>query len=310
MGPKDEKNGKLDIKAFADAFVNSANRTRFVIIVIVFASILPFIGFWNAQLRSWINCRLKIAKRAYIVQRREELESKFESLQRDTLQYKIVRDSLIDLYEKDRLLFEDSTLYANAREFLYKRMFVTPNGLEKYIEELERLRTQRVLYTQIPVFGVTFDVNDFGFFAGLAFTIILIWFRLSLWRELTNLKTVFQEAQEEGELGICYRYLSMRQMLSVPRFLHGTSYEPKRRFWRNIRFVLFVLPLLVQATVVFWDIWSTYIEKTVTEPSYSRVIVYIGVVFLAAIVILTINCLKLGKETDKEWNRVFKEITK
>jgi hypothetical protein len=168
----------FEMKAIADACVASTNRSRYVIIVIVFASILAFIGFWNARGNAWIDCRLNMAKKTYIFQKLEEYKQKEKS--NITKQDSVSTQHAVNWFSKmDTVMSGVLISQTEAGDFFKNRKFVTPDGLEKYIEDLERLLTEKVLNVQVPIFGVIFDVNDLGLFVGIAFTIILLWFRFT-----------------------------------------------------------------------------------------------------------------------------------
>jgi len=175
---EDEINGKGDvgIQGMARAFVQSANRCRYIILVIVFTSILVFIAFWNSQQNSWITCRMRIARYAlehdclllskldpnsvdallHVLRGRNissDLMGPDSLLKLLTLDTSIVRAvglADIDTSREDRrrfavsLLRTDPDSLEHAIGLCRNRGFASKNELEKYSEDLQRLDVERV----------------------------------------------------------------------------------------------------------------------------------------------------------------------
>ncbi len=247
----------FEMKKLTDAFVDSSNRSRFIIIVIVFTSILAAIAYWNTQPENWMRSRLQMANyvisnKVWELERRNNLptDSLFkEKLPIDRLPiYRLCISNLsIDRMYRDyrfRYYFSQDSLpmyrfnndsLSLCKSFIYSFSLAKLDSLKAalrlcrdrefhidelwkgYLSSLDRLRTEKVLMIQVPIFGVSFDVNDLSLLGGFSFIIILLWFNFSLWRESMNLKIVFDEARKMGKLGTCYRYLLMRQLLMIPK---------------------------------------------------------------------------------------------
>jgi len=407
---------EIDLKAMADAFVDSSKRSRYIIIVIVFTSVIAFIAFWNTLQHSWIRDRVRVAyyalhhrawelyelkpatvdtlAKVWAMNRMDALSihidsladstvlnnldtlygrgldslpelKMIESLDLDTLFPLFKREKaessklsnidslfiLFRLFKKDKVkarevanidtsivdsLFtlvalykEEKDLFRQAQRLCRYREF-DEEALSEYAKHLDRIRTERVLMIPIPIFGVMVDVNDLGLLGGLSFTVLLLWFRFGLWKELTNLRIVFDRAKAEQKLKPCYHYLAMRQMLTIPRTLpwgchrlnekpqrdkedllkrifYETPHRPRRRFWSKVEKLLFVLPLIVQLTVLIHDL-STFDLGEMTSPSYALWGLIIGFFFLVLMFVLTLRCLFLSWHTTKEWNRAAEEV--
>jgi hypothetical protein len=106
-------NKELDLRAMADAFVGSSRRSRYVIMVLVFASILIFIAYWNSRQSSWISCRLPVSREAYRIMTGEHSD-----------------DSLEGMTEKER------ELYKNARGLKEHRGYLDSADARQRLDDL------------------------------------------------------------------------------------------------------------------------------------------------------------------------------
>jgi hypothetical protein len=394
----------FEMKALADASVDSANRSRYVILVLIVASVLAFIAYWNSRPSSYIHERLKTARYAYkhmvfelidldtlsadslcriwaltemgclhldstwsnakILSNYDSLRevglskvgAKYntDSLARHSLSKKQKGTKLDDstiATESNRIVQDlvskqsrwEKTLLVRAQGLCKHRMFNKPDRLQQFIQYLERVHAERVLMFQIPIFGVLVDVNDLGFFSGLAFTIILIWFRFSLRREYTNLKTVFEKARKKGKLERCYDYLAMRQVLTLPWTATDPPTVPftpdrsikrfgnyvkeilfrqlpmlfiekpeksRRNVWIWARTFLFCMPIIVQFLVLLND--AQTLDVGGISKSKTEVLIWfaIGILLFISVSFLTARCYSLSRLLDKEWNNTYEEIVK
>jgi hypothetical protein len=372
MSDESEIKELLEVKALADAFVDSSRRSRFIIIVIIFASVLTFIAFWNSQQNSWTRCRLLMAD--YALRNGAWGLTDLDSLTLNKLSklwvYRnrhlvstdgISEDSIIKvlnglvatgeaqtdtLYRRNRLSFDTlaNALRAQADSLRFavdlckNREFYSDTALLQYVGNLDRLRTEKVLIIQVPVFGVVSDVNDLGILGGLAFTVILLWFRFSLWQELRNLRLFFEQVRNmSGEkLKTYYHYLAMRQVLTIPKTSNGPQFQPdktfksylkkalyfpplmifyespllsNRRCWSIIEKGLFVLPLIVQGIVLYHD-WHTFHIGEMIGKSLAQRSMIVGSIFFVVILILTVRCLFLSWHTNREWDKAYEQLFK
>ncbi len=359
----------LEVKEMADAFVDSSRRSRFIIIVMIFASVLTFVSFWNSQQGSWTRCRLRMAKYAQL-NHCWELTGK-DSLVVDSLSkvrvfekrqllvtcdsahdYRLKNlDTLIEegwnnwknAESKDRVSLDSLSLLLKAEadslryavNLCQNRGFHSDASLAQYIQDLDKLRTERVLLIQVPIFGVICDVNDLGVLGGLAFTVILLWFRFSLWQELRNLRLFFDQSRHKDDFRRFYHYLAMRQVLTIPRtfidsppaangkFLDrlkkAVLFQPillfyefpartDRRFWSIVEKGLFILPLVVQGIVFLHDEQTRAIGEIISKPLVNRG-QKVSLFFLILIFILTVRCLWLSRHINKEWDQAFERLT-
>lgn len=266
-----ELNEFLEIKAMADAVAESSKRSRFVIIVLVFASVLSLIGSWNSWQLSWTNCRLRMAK--YALRHKAWELTGIDSLSLDSLSQVIalqemgylatespdhkwalenldsliikgsrtatvkgMKDSLKSIFQEK----EDSLRYAVY--ICENRGFYSDTDLVQYIRDLDRVRTEGILHVHVPILGVMFDVNDLSVLGGLSFLLVLLWLRFSLRQELRNLRLFFEEAKDKDKFKAYYHYLATRQVLTIPWTLIEPPHPSSKGLSRYLEMVLLFLP--------------------------------------------------------------------
>lgn len=303
------------VKQYIVASAESADRVRFVLLVLITASVLAFFAFWNSYGEGWLNSRLRVATNA--LQFYKEGDSK--DIYRDDKSFEqFVWPRFFDQetyaalpdQEKEEYKVARREDFERAREYV-KRSFVTQSRfadvehLRTYVERLEKVRTERVLSITVPFFGIVFDINDLGIFAGITFVIALLLFRFSLLRELRNLRLVFIQAKSVEHLRLCYDMLAMQQVLTIPpqvdRHQSDRTWITNLRdgSWRYVPMLLYVLPLLVHL-VIFINDFKTYGPFVKTFPG---TVFGLGVsAFLLGVnALLTVLCFYLGWKVDKTW---------
>jgi hypothetical protein len=271
-----------DIHDYVEASWASSNRARFILIVVITASVLVFTAFWNSHQRSWLNKRLHLARVAAI-----GCPSKWSD------------------QVKNALPKEDQDVYWQSRDFADVRHISNCEHLADLAKQLEEIQSREVNLIRVPFFGVVLDVNDLGSLGGFAFVIILLWFRFSIARELSNLKLTFDvaRAQSPDILLRCYELLAMRQVLTVP-IVRG---QPVRQFWGGLPLVLYVLPFGVQAAVFVNDLFTWDWGFSVSHANTVALLV-IGGICLVLIAILTYLCFELSRDIGKLWAEIGKEL--
>lgn len=308
------------LRPFIEATTAAAARFRRVLIVMIIASTLSFVAFWNSRSESWLNARISLAHTAetYVLLKKigEKLntnnlavkslegqlnDQKLDKGQRDLLS----AESTGRLQEREQLINEKQHLeesyskndFDKAERWLGRRRFTNMDQVQSYAQKLESSRIDNVVLIRIPFFGVVLDVNDLGALGGFTFIVILMWFRFSLWREYYNLRSTFKAAKDQ-DLEFCYKTLAMSQVLTVPPSLDNP--QPRERPWGKVVRFLYFLPLSVQLTIFAYDCisfgfgWDISPFNTVVGYSWS-------LTFLFLSGLLTYWCCRLSSEIDKEW---------
>lgn len=282
-----------NIKQYIDASAGSADRARFVLLVMVTASVLALLAMWNSRQGNMTIMRLAVATHA----------QKFYD-PADAAGRTILPD------DKVRPLFTTQEEFDSTKHFMKqaRTRFANLDHLKKYVESLERTRTERIINVSVPFFGIVFDINDLGMLAGISFFITLLLFRFSLFRELRNVRLVFKQASTVEQLELCYNRLAMQQVLTSPPpldlMLAGENeWEGALRlrglFWDHVSKLLYVLPLVAHA-FIFWNDWNTISHVKDVYPGIEGSL-WVSGVFLALNALLTLVCLSLGLKIDKTW---------
>ena len=269
-----------ELKEYIEAFTASSRRARYTLLIAIIASVLDFAAFWNSRQGSWVNQRLHLTKIAFVACPFSWSDS--------------VRKSLSP---------EDRDLFAQSYSFDTVRHFHSCPQLGGVLKELETIQTEDVNLIRVPFFGIVFDVNDLGILGGLTFVIILLWFRFGLARELDNFKLAIDTARETGQLLPCYRLLEMHQVLSIPPTHRGNDH----RFWRYLPLVLFFLPLVMSSVVLVHDAITVKYGWSISHFN-TKVLFSVSLLCLAAVVILTFECLRLSREMHRLWKAAASEL--
>jgi hypothetical protein len=325
---------KAELQLYVEACAASIYRARVVLIVLITASVLTFVTTWNSSSESWLTERIDLDRNAMNLYAPADLPT----------EKTVSCESAGGLSSRIRLLPQDASGlsredYEMAKE---RACFYDNSYLTAHLEQLLTLEAEKVYMVQVPFFGVAFDINDIGMFAGLTFSVVLLWFRFSLLRELNNIAIAFGtagrvtlepkkpgekpgkgERQEEAKMvrelqrnriRYCYDILAMQQVLTVPPPRARIKKLPPQKkwrvvFWRAVPKILYSLPFLVQLFVLKNDLASIHIGYALS-PSNTLFITITEFVLLLIIAALTIVCITLSERIDKIWRDVDKELNR
>jgi hypothetical protein len=205
----------------------------------------------------------------------------------------------------------NSSEYQRAKLFI-EQSGLTPENTEENkktigpeIKQLKKIRREQINLIHMPFFGVAFDSNDMGIFAGLSFTVILLWLWFSLGRELRNLRMTFKEAEGKGgrQQRLCYELLAMHQILTLPP-IEGQEF---RRIKVVIAFSLHLIPAAVYLYEHLSDVWSRD-TGVMVNPARAQFGLEAGAVFLGLIIMLTVLCLSYYMRIDREWRKAWNAL--
>jgi hypothetical protein len=284
---------------YTDAVKASTDRTRYIFLVLIAASILMYAAFWNSRSTGWAGARLALARAT------ERILSHEETLKKDPL----LGDLQIPRGQED--------LYAIARENA-ARSGMTLYQAQQNLNQLQQVRGEQVNHIQVPVPGigaVNFDINDLAMFGGFTILVLLIWETYSLWHYADNLRLTFDLARDigakqlddEGQNRILYhtyQTLTMHQVLTIPPrpASKASDIGQLKLFLRKAPRLMYVLPLAVQTTVVLVD-WETFnLGSSVSRSATVAVLVY-GTTIWLLVIVLTVLCLYVLRKTDITWRR-------
>lgn len=282
------KPGDSSILHYIKAVASSSDSVRTVIVVMVTTSVLVFVGFWNSKPSGgWLDQRIEV-RRAALRFFHEPGQPEFEPA--------------------TDLTPEALARYESAKKFIANSKFNTSSADDKdqllaEILDLRKIRLEKIRLIQVPFFGTVFDMNDMGIFAGVAFTIVLLWFRYSLARQLRNLRLAFKEAEKSHQLKLCYDLLAMEQMLTVPPMP-----DQKRRYtWVLIAKGLFLVPLFLQLAHFRLN-WLSRANGYLLSVKLMTVLLVCTGVSIVITSFLTWQCISLSIEGDHAWKDAARKI--
>jgi hypothetical protein len=275
-------NFETEVEHYVQAFIVSSNRVRYVVITITIASILLFAGHHNSADDGWFNQRLKLARTALHEQVWNASPAGARSEARES-----------------------------ARAWFHQRGYQTEAELTDYIRTLEEARTEHILLMQMPFFGITFDVNDLGFFGGISLAILMLMLTFAMSRQHENLylslwkvrrvPDVAEGAQSKANL--IYHTLAMSQQFSQPPSLARWQKSP----FGSLSRILLFFPVLVQ-TYCLWHDYRTYsVGRIVSHDGAAGSLVLQGAAAIL-ITILTFACLAYVRSNEIRWRKTFFQL--
>jgi hypothetical protein len=264
------------------AFVVSSDRVRYVLIAITVTSILIFAGHYNALSESWFNSRLSLARLALETKAWEPTSSQPETPQAET-----------------------------AREWAKARRLRTEEDVKEQINFLEELRINHFLILQMPIFGVSFDVNDLGLLGSIALLTMLLMLLFAMARQSENLYLSLWKVKEiwrlegrvdkpDSDANLVYHSLAMHQHFSNP----PTLARWKIGRLRNLANIFLSLPLLAQAWGLYLD-WSTRDVGVIVNGTGTIVSLWVQAVACLIMLVLIVCCYLFIRANDIRWNNTF-----
>ena len=271
LGHEQRMKDSVDIQVYVSAATESSRRTSSAMYLLLVASVVIFAAYWNVRPGSWTASRIIMSE--------------------DALRWYGWREEA-----RAKLSPDQRAQFDRSRRFAQMFNLTTREALEADIKHhTDRYRQQSVI--SIPIFNIQVDVSDLGLLGGFTFVNLLILLRLSLGRELANLKFVFAEANRRQQLQTAFHLLSMHQVLAVPPH-QGAMIG---RFWSKTNRALLVLPLIIQS-LVFKNDWQTREYGMALNEANTVAQLGAGVTSLLLITVLTMMCFRIWEAYDREWN--------
>ncbi len=135
--------------------------------------------------------------------------------------------------------------------------------------------------------------------------ILLFIFRLSLWRELANLRLVFHYGRNTGHLREAYEILSMRQLFTVP----DVPDQPSASRPSGRLFLALAMCVPLWQTFVTWrSIESLPTAIRLIGLVRSHVHFWVSVLLCVFVWWLSVSCLRRSREISKSWVGAYKEL--
>ncbi len=302
------------LQQYTDAVKDSTNRTRQILLMMIIASILIFAAFWNSREGGWSNSRLGKAKASFDILERQQAQDIASLLQSKGLTVPA------EILARAEVKFPpaEGEIYQDAQDLVNRSPGKSLKQAADNLFWTQKIRTEQVGQIQVPVLGISFDVNDLGLLGGFTLIVLLVWVNYSVWHHSNNLRLTFNFARElSGEkpgnaklLYHTYQNLAMRQVLTIPpRAASTKSSETDRlKVWiRKASKLLYGLPLLVQTTVLAHD-WATQGIGGLINRGATRRVLITETVFWVLIATLTFVCFDRWRKTYNTWKAVADEI--
>jgi hypothetical protein len=284
------------LKASGDA----STRTRAVLALIIIASIVTGVAIRNSMQSSWMMHRVS--------------EMASPGLSADDCPSPMSNPSPDTPYLKDYIgCFPTASGCAGAcasgetsRRHFYEVRY------DHMIEAMTQAVVETRFIVHVPILGVALDVNDLGYFSGVAMTILLIWFLFSLRTERRTLTLSFDEAEQRGILASFYKLLAMRQVMTLPPWPVEVRppFLPRKmfgvfpfnvasgRYWGPKLLTLF--PLGVYVWLFVHDYWTSFIARRLEAQLVPLLIC--EVLFCLWILYLTFQIFGILTEIDELWS--------
>jgi len=270
-----------EVEEYVNAASSSSARARGVIILLIIATVFLAVEVRNT-FHSWHDARLELRKAVLTFFDREQAPQKLA----------VMAKKNPDLYRRAANYIRERGL--NPRSTLDREL------LTKEYDYYREAAIKEISYVHIPFVGVIFDGNDLALFAGLTFTVLLVWLRFSLSSERNNIVLLFSRMNGE-DLKRCYDLVAMQQVLTVPRLpgAHG------RHRWRGIPKLLYVLPPLVYSLQVIFELRPSSVWDAGKNLGMGKAwfLVVSGLIFVVIILVLSAGCIRILFDIDDEWDR-------
>jgi hypothetical protein len=210
----------FNAKGYITAANEASKRTRTVMIVLVVATVIFLVGFYNSLDGAWMLQRIRAA------------------------------------YSPSSH-YSDMKLHAGPE--MHGSMPASPGPAEEFQkqfqEALVKAYVDNTFFVKAPFFGIVFDINDVGLIGGISLICVLVMLRFSLSREIKNLNFVFNEAVVHGQLPDFYYELSMHQVLTIPE-MRGEKRNRKLELAPQIvclfPAIVYMLGILYDYVTIFW----------------------------------------------------------
>lgn len=305
------------IEHYLESAASASRRSRFIVIVLLTASVLAFMALWNSLPWSWNQVRLNnLEDIIFYWPLNSEVEKRLsENIDR--------RDELARFREIQALV-EGAGHHPETASRSEKEAFRWNTELQLY--HLRSIRTERIVNVDIPIAGASFDINDLALFSGITFLPILLLLRYSLSRECQNL-SLFGEIAGSKLTWPVYNLLATRQFLTVPPLKNANGLDPElvdiasvrqkylsplgsreRAIWRIMPKFLVWIPVLITSAVVIND-YATFDIGANLSMTRAKVSIFLSVALLVLLVGVAASAYQMWRRIDRVWKELHEEAS-
>jgi hypothetical protein len=260
----------FDVKDYINAANDASKRTRTVTIVLVVASVIVFVGWYNSLDSSWMLQRVRIAydPASHFVGKKLHTES----------------NPALTSPDKNNVIPEDA----------FRKQFQ---------DALVKSYVDSTYFIKAPFFGIVLDVNDVGFIGGIALVCILVLLRFSLSREIKNLNFTFDEAVTHNHLYEFYYELAMHQVFTIPKMRK----EKRNRLLAIAPRIVCLLPAVVYSLGTAYDYYTIFKMGLFAWSENLFLIVFEAICFIA-IWWLSLRCWERQSHINGIWDKFWPRV--
>jgi len=319
------------MQRYLDAFTKASDRTRGTYVIILAFSVVCLAAFLNSSDFGWHRRRLHKLRVAYTYLLWQEKRMDGHSHAREASAVHVVlppasslppaipahaaspgvgrSDTAPEMAPGNELHLSPGEL-EEAKEFVELTRLWSSDQMKIVLQNTEKQVSDSNV-VQIPLFGLSFHLNDLGLVSGIALLLLVLLLKYALTREVGNLVLAFDRARELDVLDDAYEALSTNEVLHRPEALSATGPDWLSERKRKILFrplidapvVLLFVPV-VSYTLVTANDFLTWRMGVLLSPVYARVILVVESVAWVAITFLIISCLVIILETRRIWRGV------
>jgi len=273
---RDEWQEHLELSHYISVFSASAGRVRYVMFIIMVLSVTVLVGQWNTTDPSWIKQRYK---------------------------------ALLEVSERAKPMVEGA-----ANQFVYNKTnhrYATREEVSETLKEYRVRLVERVFFAQIPGLGVSFDINDLGWFSGISYMLLLLLLVFSLMREHENLYLALFKVMRlhdrdskrpngESTANFLYHALAMGTVFTTPPSLALWRPAAPQRVFLN---VVFFVPAFVQGYIVLTNYLTLPVATAYgANPSTIMIPQYL---FLGVVIALGVVAYIYAEAANRRWRSAF-----
>lgn len=280
---KFENTEQLD-KLSEKYFLSNA-RSRKTLIIIISASIIAFISYWNSRTESWQYARY---------QRFQNARTLYYA-KKDT----VLKRNILSCQQYDSILMEKTGFsqdeIISLNNYLELKKIKNADDLaddDKILVDL----VKESYFIKIAILGIHLDVNDLGIFSGLTLSFLLLLYYYTNMRELENLQVMKKLSLEFDKAEYYYYYLSSDQVLTLP----PKDVKKRSSLWQNVPMLLSILPLIVFALIFANDVLTINAGFAISNKN-SILLLITSSIFLVVITVLTYMNMHVSVKISSTW---------
>ena len=243
-------------KDFLEACNRSAESSRRPLAILVVSYVIVFCAIWNSRDNCWHNSFIKSAGAAIAW-----LEAPPAVKENPTA------GSRLDL----------------GRTFVHTYGVDDPKLLAWAIDTIRTDQVEKNLFFELPFFNVSVHINDLGVLSGLAFMLLLIWYRQCL-AHLLLCTRIALRTHCGADAAATRQLIAMHQFLTIPT-PDPTGVRPARATQ-----LLLLVPSALLQTYLLWTNWTTRPLAFALGARYALPILGLTTLFSLIVVVLVSDC--------------------